>query len=243
MLEEPPLSESPIGVQYYEKMIAERRYMGRPEFFNAAAHVLACPGRSSDHVYMFLNVDGSRITEARWQCHMCDPWMQITADIACQLVNGRNTHEILLISLQDYEHVLGGSDPVIADHTGAATLVAYKAGIDYEVKQMLARMLNTSARPKELLRELGFSGRPGMLRLKRQAETKFAGEELKIPRARLESVASSGTVQDFSLLIQDLLERGAVRVLLERGMGFPRSFHEGPDKGSIDKQPGAHDRA
>ena len=225
-MEEPPLSHSQLGVKYYEKMMESKRHMGRPEFFNAAAHVLACPGRSSDHVYVFLHIEDSEIREARWQCHMCDPWMQITADIACTLIEGRDTGHILELELSDFEGLLGGSDYVIASHTGAATLVAYKAGLDYEVKEALRSDQAGKVSPKSELADLGYTGREGLLQIKRLIESRFRDEGLKIPRARLESVCANGTVQDFSSLVQDLLERPAVETVRARGMGFPRSFDE-----------------
>jgi len=229
-MEEPPLSHSQLGVKYYEKMMESKRHMGRPEFFNAAAHVLACPGRSSDHVYMFLHIEESRILEARWQCHMCDPWMQITADIACTLIEDGDTSLILGLELSDFENLLGGSDFVIASHTGAATLVAYKAGLDYEVKEALRNDQSGKVSPKSQLSELAYTGRDGLLRIKRLIENRFRDEELKIPRSRLESVCANGSVQDFSSLIQDLLERRAVETVRARGMGFPRSFDETYDE-------------
>jgi len=226
-MEEPPLSHSPLGVAYYDRMMASKRHLGRPDFFNAAAHVLACPGRSSDHVYLFLQVEGHTIVEARWQCHLCDPWMQIAADIACSLIQGRDTGQILELTLADFEEILGGPDAVIASHTGAAGLVAYKAGLDYEVRRAVRDDQRTEKlSPKSRMADLGYSGRDGMLRAKGLIESRFAEEALRIPRARIESVCSDGTVQDFSVLVQDLLEARAADRVKANGMGFPRSFGE-----------------
>jgi hypothetical protein len=188
--------------------------------------VLACPGRSSDHVYMFMHIEGSVVKEARWQCHMCDPWMQIAADIACFLVEGLKTSEILNLELPQYEEKLGGEDFVVASHTGAATLVAYKACMDYEVKETIKSDQKEKISPNSALNELGYTGRDGMLRLKRLLESRFENEQLKIPRARLESVCSSGSVQDCSSMVVDMLERRAIDLVKANGLGFPRSFDE-----------------
>jgi NifU-like protein involved in Fe-S cluster formation len=225
-MDEPPLSHSPLGVAYYDRMMETRQHLGRPALFNAAAHVLACPGRSSDHVFVFLRIEGSKVLDAHWQCHLCDPWMQISADIACSLVEGRGTAEILDLTLADFERKLGGPDHVVASHTGAADLVAYKACVDYEVKQAIRSDQNSEIRPKSRMAENGYSGRGGMLRLKRLIESRFAAEGLRIPRARLESVCAEGTIQDLSVLVQDLLEAHAIKRIRANGLGFPRSFDE-----------------
>ena len=225
-MEEPPLSDSQLGVRYYEKMMDDKRHLGRPEFFNAAAHVLACPGRSTDHIYIFLHIEDSEIKTAGWQCHMCDPWMQIAGDIVCGLAEGMRTEEILQLTLEDFEDELGGSDYVIAHHTGAATLVTYKAALDFEVKVAIKSDLEEKVTPKSQMSDLGYTGREGLLRIKRLIEGRFSGEGLKIPRARLESVCANGTVQDFSTLVQDLIERKAIDIVKANGLGFPRSFDE-----------------
>lgn len=203
--------------------------MGRPEFFNAAAHVLACPGRNTDHIYLYLHVKDSVIAEARWQCHMGDPWIMIAGDMVCRLIEGRRTDQILALTLAEFEAVLGGQDYVIAHHTGAATLVAYKAGIDYSIKEILKSDQPGKVGPKSLLKDLGYSGREGQLRIKCLLETRFSSEELEFPRARLEAVCSSGTVQEVSTLVQDLLERKAIALIKANGLGFPRSFDEAID--------------
>jgi hypothetical protein len=223
-MDEPPLSHSPLAVAYYDRMMETRHRLGRPAFFNAAAHVLACPGRSSDHVFMFLHIEDSKVVEAHWQCHLCDPWMQICADVACSLVQGRTTAEILGLTLANFERKLGGADPMVASHTGAAALVAYKACVDYEVRRALRSGQLCGVNPESSLAEAGYSGRDGMLRLKCLIESRFATEGLKVPRARLESVCAEGTVQDFSVLAQDLLEAHAVERIKANGLGFPRSF-------------------
>ncbi|MBI2190978.1 MAG: hypothetical protein HYU36_03200 [Planctomycetes bacterium] len=230
--DEPPLSHSPLAVQYYEKMMEERRHIGRPETFNAAAHVLACPGRSTDHIYLYLHVKESVIAEARWLCHMGDPWIMIAGDIACGLLQGRRVEEILNLSLADFERVLGGPDTVIAHHTGAAALVAYKAGLDYTVKEALKSGPESRISPRALIQELGYEGRDGQLRLKRLLEGRFSAEGLQLPRARLESLCATGSVQDLSTLVQDLLEARAIDRIRAGGMGFPRSFDEARGKAS-----------
>jgi len=157
--------------------------------------------------------------------------MQITADIACSLIRGRNTRQLLDLTLADFEERFGGSDPVIASHTGAACLVAYKASLDYEVRQAIrSDQQREKLSPKSRMADLGYSGRQGMLRVKSLIESRFAEEGLKVPRARIESVCSDGTVQDFAVLIQDLLEAHAVDHVKANGMGFPRSFGEAPEE-------------
>ena len=225
-MDEPPIQESRIGFEYYNKIIDTGSRMGRPEFFNAVGQVLACPGRSTDHVYMFMHIEDSVIRAAKWQCHMCDPWMQIAADIGCYLVEGLKTSEILDLKLSQYEERLGGADFVVASHTGAATLVAYKACMDYEIKETIRSDQEEKITPKSAMTELGYAGRDGMFRLKRLLETRFEQEQLRIPRARLESVCASGTVQDCSIMVNDLIERNAIDLVKVSGMGFPTSFDE-----------------
>jgi hypothetical protein len=228
-MDEPPIQESRLGFEYYNTIIDTGSRMGRPEFFNSMGQVLACPGRSSDHVYMFMHIEGSVVKEAKWQCHMCDPWMQIAADIACNLVLGLKTSEILNLKLPQYEEKLGGEDYVVASHTGAATLVAYKACMDYEIKETFKSDQEAKISPKSALNELGYTGRDGMLRLKRLLESRFENEQLKIPRARLESICASGTVQDCSSMVNDLIERNAIDLVKANDLGFPRSFDEALD--------------
>ncbi|MDA0837531.1 MAG: hypothetical protein O3B01_00805 [Planctomycetota bacterium] len=228
-MDEPPIQESRIGFEYYNTIIDTGSRMGRPDFFNALGQVLACPGRSSDHVYMFMHIEDSVIKEAKWQCHMCDPWMQIAADIACSLVKGLKTSEILDLKLPQYEEKLGGKDFVVASHTGAATLVAYKACMDYEVKETIKSDQEDKVSPKSALSDLGYTGRDGMLRLKRLIESRFDNEQLKIPRARLESICASGTVQDCSSMVVDMIERRAIELVKANDLGFPRSFDEALD--------------
>jgi hypothetical protein len=210
-------------------MMAQRRHVGRPGSYDAAAFVLACPGRSSDHVYLFLQIRDTRITAAHWLCHLCDPWMQIAADIVCDLIEGHHTEDVLDLTLADFERVLGGTDAVIAEHGGPAVLVTYRATVDHDVKQALAAGQPHPVTPHTPLRDLASPGRDSLLRLKQAAENRFADCGLHIPRPRLESVSTQGTVQDFSTLVQDLLERWAIDRIRTHGLGFPRSFHETAD--------------
>ena len=79
------------AIRYYQKIWAEGGLMGIPERVNGTGFVMACPGRSSDVIHMYVWIEAGTIQEARWQCHMCDPWMQVAGDILCHLVRGEST--------------------------------------------------------------------------------------------------------------------------------------------------------
>ena len=211
---------------YYQRIWAEGGHMGQPAAFNGYGFVMACPGRSTDVIYIYLNIEDGRILEAKWKCHACDPWMQVAGDIGCTLVKGRETHQVLNLTLEDFERMLGGPSELIADHAGAALLTIQKAVIDYEVRRTLSQKAGRFVSPKERLKEMGLAGREGQEELKVLLEERFATDQLRIPRVKLQEWVALGTVQDVSLAIQSLLETSIIAKVKANGCGFPRSFEE-----------------
>lgn len=202
--------------------------MGKPEPCNGSGFVMACPGRSSDVIYMYVWIESGRIQEARWLCHMCDPWMQVAGDILCHLVRGRPREDVLAVRWDDFEHVLGGRSGLIMEHAGAAMLTLHKAVIDYQVRTHLASRQDEPAvaASTQKLRELGFSGREGQHRLRHILEEAFAAFALRIPSVKAQEWVALGTVQDISLTVQSLTERQVIERIQAQGCGFPRSFEE-----------------
>lgn len=209
--------------------------MGEPSSFNGFGVVMACPGRSMDVLYIYLTIEDSTIVEAKWKCHACDPWIQVAGDIGCTLVEGREIHQVLDLTLEDFERILGGPSELIADHAGAALLVIQKAIIDYEVRRALSQKASRFVFPKERLKEMGLAGREGQEELKVLLERQFAGGApygvpLRIPRVKLQEWVALGTVQDVSLYLQSLLEPSLIARVKARGFSFPRSFEEELEK-------------
>ncbi|MBI3330229.1 MAG: hypothetical protein HYZ81_26420 [Nitrospinae bacterium] len=216
------------AIRYYQKMWGEGGLMGKPERCNGSGFVMACPGRSSDVIYMYVWMEDGRIQEARWLCHMCDPWMQVAGDILCHLVRGCPRQDILRLRWDDFQHVLGGRSGLIMEHAGAAMLTLHKAVMDYEVRACLAAKQEGQAvaESPQKLRDLGFAGREGQQRLRHILEQTFAAFELRIPHVKAQEWVALGTVQDVSLTVQSLTERKAIERILAQGCGFPRSFEE-----------------
>lgn len=215
---------------YYQRIWTEGGHMGEPPSFNGYGFVMACPGRSTDVIYIYLNIEDGRILEAKWKCHACDPWMQVAGDIGCTLVKGRKIHQVLDLTLEDFERMLGGPSELIADHAGAALLTIQKAVIDYEVRALLSQKAGRFAFPKERLKEMGLAGREGREMLQALLEKRFAPDQLRIPRVKLQEWVALGTVQDVSLYIQSLLEPSIIVKVKARGFSFPRSFEEELEK-------------
>lgn len=211
---------------YYQRIWTEGGHMGEPPSFNGSGFVMACPGRSMDVIYIYLNIEDGRIVEAKWKCHACDPWMQVAGDIGCTLVKGREMHQVLDLTLEDFERMLGGPSELIADHAGAALLTIQKAVIDYEVRRVLSQKAGRFVFPKERLKEMGLAGREGRETLQALLEKCFAPDQLRIPRVKLQEWVALGTVQDVSLYIQSLLEPSIIVKVKARGFSFPRSFEE-----------------
>ncbi|MBI3326277.1 MAG: hypothetical protein HYZ81_06200 [Nitrospinae bacterium] len=219
------------AIRYYQKIWGEGGLMGKPERWNGAGFVMACPGRSSDVIHIYVWIEDDRIQEARWLCHMCDPWMQVAGDILCHLVRERPRQDILCVTWEDFQRVLGGPSGLIREHAGASLLTLHKAVIDYEVRACLAATQEAlvGAEPAQKLRDVGFTGREGQQRLRHLLEQAFAVYALRIPHVKAQEWVALGSLQDVSLTVQSLTERNAIARILAQGCGFPRSFAEGLD--------------
>jgi hypothetical protein len=216
------------AIRYYQKIWAEGGLMGKPERVNGYGFVMACPGRSSDVIHMYVWIEAAHIQEARWQCHMCDPWMQVAGDILCHLVQGSSPEAVLGRTWGDFERLLGGRSVLIMEHAGAAMLTLHKAVIDYQVRVCLTGQQDGEAgiEPAQKLRELGLVGREGQRQLRRRLEEAFAAFALQVPHVKVQEWVAMGTVQDVSVTVQSLIERQVIRRILSQGCGFPRSFEE-----------------
>jgi NifU-like protein involved in Fe-S cluster formation len=216
------------AIRYYQKIWAEGGLMGKPERVNGAGFVMACPGRSSDVIHMYVWIEAGNIQEARWQCHMCDPWMQVAGDILCHLVRGSPLSEVLQRRWDDFARVLGGHSALIMEHAGAAMLTMHKAVIDYQVRAcfMSQQDSEVAIEPTQKLRELGLVGREGQQHLRHRLEGAFSAFALQIPHVKVQEWVAMGTVQDVSLTVQALVEHHVIQRILGQGCGFPRSFEE-----------------
>jgi hypothetical protein len=216
------------AIRYYQRLWAEGGLMGKPEHVNGHGFVMACPGRSSDVIHIYVWIADACIQDIRWQCHMCDPWMQVAGDILCHMAQGAPSAGVLQWTWEDFERRLGGSSTLIVEHAGAAMLTLHKAVIDHQVRLALADQQDgeTNLDPALKLRELGFAGRAGQQHLRRRLEETFAAFDLHIPHVKMQEWVALGTVQDVSLTVQSLVERQVIQRILGQGCGFPRSFEE-----------------
>jgi hypothetical protein len=216
------------AIRYYQKIWAVGGLMGRPTRVNGTGFVMACPGRSSDVIHMSIWVEDAHIEQSRWQCHMCDPWMQVAGDILCHLAQGSPLEAVLQWRWDDFERVLGGPSILIMEHAGAAMLTLHKAVIDYQVRACFASAQagGASTEPTQKLRELGLAGREGQQQLRRRLEGTFNDFAMQIPHVKVQEWVAMGTVQDVSLTVQSLVERQVIQRILGQGCGFPRSFAE-----------------
>jgi hypothetical protein len=214
------------AIRYYQKIWAEGGLMGTPERVNGSGFVMACPGRSSDVIHVYVWIEEGKIQEARWQCHMCDPWMQVAGDILCHLVRGSSLAEVLQWRWDDFARVLGGHSVLIMEHAGAAMLTMYKAVIDYQVRACFTSPQNREVPidPSQKLHALGLVGREGQQQLRHRLEGAFSAFSLQIPHVKVQEWMAMGTVQDVSLTVQSLVERQVIQRILAQGCGFPRSF-------------------
>jgi hypothetical protein len=216
------------AIRYYQKIWAEGGAMGKPERVNGAGFVMACPGRSSDVIHMYVWIEADSIQQVRWQCHMCDPWMQVAGDILCHLAQGSAPDKVLHWRWDDFARVLGGPSVLIREHAGAAMLTLHKAVIDYQVRACFTNPQDREAsiEPTQKLRELGLVGREGQQHIRHRLESAFTAFALRIPHVKVQEWVAMGTVQDVSLTIQSLVERQVIQRILGQGCGFPRSFEE-----------------
>ena len=216
------------AIRYYRQIWAEGGLMGKPAQVNGHGFVMACPGRSSDVIHMYVWIAEGCLQEVRWQCHMCDPWMQVAGDILCHLGRGSPSASVLDWSWADFERLLGGHSRLIMEHAGAAMLTLHKAVIDYQVRTCFTGQAHGEAaiEPTQKLRELGLVGREGQQQLRRRLEEAFAAFALQIPHVKVQEWVAMGTVQDVSLTVQALVERRVIQRILGQGCGFPRSFEE-----------------
>jgi hypothetical protein len=193
------------AIRYYRQIWAEGGLMGKPERVNGHGFVMACPGRSSDVIHVYVWIAEGRIQEVHWQCHMCDPWMQVAGDILCHLGRGSPLESILDWTWADFERLLGGHSRLIMEHAGAAMLTLHKAVIDYQVRTCFTGQPKGEAaiEPTQKLRELGLVGREGQQQLRRRLEEAFAAFALQIPHVKVQEWVAMGTVQDVSLTVQD----------------------------------------
>ncbi len=218
-----------LAIRYYQEMWQRGGNKGKPAVVNGQAFVMACPGQSGDVIYVFLHVEDGVIADAKWMCHLCDPWMQVAGDIACTLVKGRQKDTVLDLTARDFFNILGGKSRIIGEHCGAALLTVAKAVVDYEVRAALVRRSAihcASLTGKTKISDLGFSGVEGQRALRELLEAPFAAHELTLPRAKLQEWLTTGTAQDVTLGIQAMLENKFVERVKLGACGFPQSFEE-----------------
>jgi hypothetical protein len=177
---------------------------------------------------MYIWVEAAVLQETRWQCHMCDPWMQVAGDILCHLAQGSALDTVLRWRWEDFERVLGGPSTLIQEHAGAAMLTLHKAVVDYQVRDCFSGPQDGPQRvdPAQKLRDLSLSGRAGQEHVRRRLEERFGPLTLHVPHVKAQEWVALGTVQDVSLTVQMLLERQVIQRVLGQGCGFPRSFEE-----------------
>ena len=216
------------AIRYYQQLWAQGGLMGRPARINGHGFVMACPGRSSDVIHVYVWIADEHIQDTRWQCHTCDPWMQVAGDILCHLAQGSSPEYVLDWTWPDFESRLGGDSTLIKEHAGAAMLTLHKAVIDYQVRACLIGQPDgrSDLEPTLKLRDLGITGRDGQQRLRQRLESVFAAFDLRVPHVKAQEWVALGTVQDVSLTVQSLIERQAIQRILSQGCGFPRSFEE-----------------
>jgi hypothetical protein len=216
------------AIRYYQKIWAAGGLMGKPERVNGAGFVMACPGRSSDVIHIYVWVEEARLQRVNWQCHMCDPWMQVAGDILCHLAQESLLDAALQWGWDDFERVLGGPSALIMEHAGAAMLTLHKAVIDYQVRACFTspQVGKDSFEPTQKLSELGLIGRAGQQQLRHRLEETFSAFALHIPHVKVQEWVAIGSVQDVSLTVQSLVERQVIQRILGQGCGFPRSFAE-----------------
>jgi hypothetical protein len=216
------------AIRYYQKLWAEGGLMGKPIRVNGSGFVMACPGRSSDVIHMYVWIEADEIQEACWQCHMCDPWMQVAGDICCHLVRGCAPDAVLQRRWDDFVGLLGGQSKLIQEHAGAAMLTMHKAVIDYQVRACFTNPQDsgTIIEPARKLRDLGLVGREGQQQLRHRLEEAFRTFALQIPHVKVQEWLAMGTLQDVSLTVQALVERQVIQRVLAQECGFPRSFEE-----------------
>jgi hypothetical protein len=216
------------AIRYYQKIWATGGLMGKLARINGTGFVMACPGRSSDVIYISIWVEDAHLQQVGWQCHMCDPWMQVAGDILCHLAQGCPVDAVLRWRWEDFERILGGPSVLIMEHAGAAMLTLHKAVIDYQVRACFtdAQAEEASIEPTQKLRELGLVGRDGQQQLRHRLEDTFQDFALHLPHVKVQEWVAMGTVQDVSLTVQALVERQTIQRILSQGCGFPRSFAE-----------------
>jgi len=216
------------AIRYYQQLWAQGGLMGQPAQVNGHGFVMACPGRSSDVIHMYVWIADGQLQEVRWQCHMCDPWMQVAGDILCHIARGSSSDAVLDWTWHDFEGLLGGHSTLIKEHAGAAMLTLHKAVLDYQVQICLIDQADGSSSPEPTrkLRDLGWVGRTGQHDLRHRLESTFMALSLRIPHVKAQEWVALGTVQDVSLTVQALVERQVIQRILTQGCGFPRSFEE-----------------
>jgi hypothetical protein len=204
------------AIRYYQNIWAVGGLMGKPVRVNGTGFVMACPGRSSDVIHLSIWVDAGQIRDVRWQCHMCDPWMQVAGDILCHLAQASAVEAVLHWRWDDFERLLGGPSPLIREHAGAAMLTLHKAVIDYRVRACLAGVQTAEAtiESTQKVRDLGLVGRAGQQHLRRRLEDAFQAFALQLPYVKVQEWVAMGTVQDVSLTVQALVERQVIQRIL-----------------------------
>jgi NifU-like protein involved in Fe-S cluster formation len=221
-----------LAIAYYQEMWRSGGNKGKTAVVNGQAFVMACPGQSGDVIYVFLHVEDGVIADAKWMCHLCDPWMQVAGDVACTLVKGQHKDAALDLNAQDFYNILGGESRLIAEHCGAALLTVAKAVVDYDVRVALERhrvrslLASVPLTGKTKISDLGFSGVEGQRALRELLEAPFAAHELMLPRAKLQEWLTTGTAQDVTLGIQAMLENRFIERVKLGACGFPKSFEE-----------------
>jgi hypothetical protein len=216
------------AIRYYQQLWAVGGLMGMPERVNGTGFVMACPGRSSDVIHIYIWVEEAHLQRIQWQCHMCDPWMQVAGDILCHLAQGSPLEAALRWRWDDFQRVLGGPSALIMEHAGAAMLTLHKAVIDYQVRVCFTGLQagKDIPDPAEKVRDLGLSGRAGQQQLRQRLEQTFAVFAVQIPHIKVQEWVAMGSVQDVSLTVQALVERQVIERIRGQGCGFPRSFAE-----------------
>lgn len=127
------MSDKVIIQKFREIFSGPSLYVGKLPDANACADALACRG-SKDHLYLYAKIVDERLVQVKFECGMCDPEMLVTADVLCQLIDGKRLDDLSSVDWPAFVAVLGvDSDDIRAHFDGArsvlhALIENYEAG-------------------------------------------------------------------------------------------------------------------
>lgn len=105
--------------------------MGRIEHPDAEANAPGCRG-DRDYLFLYLQIKGRKILNAKYECSQCDPGMFVTGEILCNLIKGKLLAQAKRLTEDDFLRYIGEDSEELVERANTALIILNSAIDNYD---------------------------------------------------------------------------------------------------------------